>query len=189
MQAAVVILSYCAAWFADCDESDDDCNFDYVKFNFWNSITGSLRGLLGFLFSAFIESLTDSNCRKPFLLMPIVISSINYTTLSISGNLVIYFVLVGIKGLFTSSGALNSIMTAHVSDTISNQDLKTIGFSIALAMLALNVLIGVGLGTVISITWNTDYVFIVMSIGYGICGLSCLLVMAETVSNSNGNKR
>ena len=189
IQNAVVMPAYGAAWFAGCDESDDDCNFDYTKYNFWHSLTISLRGLLGFLFAGFVGSLSDSYGRKPFILIQILICCVNYATLAIFGNLLTWFILNGVDGLFSSSQALNATMTAYVSDTISDQNLKTIGFSIVLAILALNVLLGTGLGALISIIWNAETVFVVEAIGFGIAALYCLVLMPETVSDENGNKR
>ena len=189
IQNVVVMPSFGAAFFANCDETDDDCNFDFVQFNFWNSLTLSLQGLMGFLFVGFIGLLSDCYGRKPFILMDVGIRCINYSILALLGNLWIWFSFVIIGGLFTSSQALNAIMTAYVSDTISDQNLKTVGFSIVLAILALNALSGTGLSTLISVIWDARMVFAVMAIGFGVAAMYCIFLMQETVSDKNKNKR
>ena len=188
IQNVVVMPSFGASWFAGCNEDDNDCEFDYIQYNFWQSLILSIRGLLGFLFSGFIGLLSDSFGRKPFILMDVSILCVNYLILSLFGNLWTWFGLWALNGLFSTSQALNAIMTAYISDIIPAQNLLTIGFSIILAILALSILIGTGCGAVISVIWNANTVFYTMSVGFGIAGLYCIIFMEETVKGDKKQK-
>ena len=185
IQHAIVMPAFGASWFGDCDanQTEDECNFDYTKYNFWNSLFQSVRGLLGFLFSGFVGLLSDSYGRKLFIIIPAAILAINYSILSlIYVNIYLWLSLEAFNGIFDSSSALGAVVTAYVSDTLQPYpSLKTIGFSIVLGVLALSILIGTGVASGIAIIWDARTVFLTIAIGFFVTVLYVIFIMPETV--------
>eukprot|EP01084_Bolivina_argentea_P100748 180781_1 len=180
----VVLPAFGAKWFANCDNSDNNCEYDYESFNFYQSLFMSIRGSISFLFSGFIGAVSDVYGRKIFLLIPAIISTINYSFFTFYVNLWFFWSLTLINAFSASQSALGSMQTAYISDSIKKQHLKTTAYSIVQGIMAFCVIFGAIGGAMIPI----DYIWIVIASIHGLTLFYIPLFMKESLQIDKSRK-
>ena len=161
---AIILPAFGAEWFSNCHKDPNvPCIFDYTRYNLFNSLFASISGVITFVFSGFIGSLSDKYGRKPLLYCCILLAIINNAVMIIYVNLYLYWSLQAINSIF----AIPTIMTAYISDIIPKQSLKTIGYGMLFAFGSIFFFIGSILGAIIGgIGSDSHYIWITVSALY-----------------------
>eukprot|EP01084_Bolivina_argentea_P052759 96887_1 len=70
--AATIMPSFGAIYFTKCNiDTDEDCELNYIQYNFYNSLFSSIQGVVAFLFTGYVGSLSDCIGRKLLIFMAI----------------------------------------------------------------------------------------------------------------------
>lgn len=160
----IFITAYGAQWLSNCDtinHSDDaddkECEFNYKRYQFYNSLVLSIRGLMAFIFGTYIGHLSDEFGRKTFLLLQVFAYLLPFACLAFLDNLWLYFAFFGLSGIFGGQKGQTSIMIAYISDIIPNKHLRIMGYSCVHAIGGLSLFIGAVFAMLFSYIVNKYY--------------------------------
>eukprot|EP01084_Bolivina_argentea_P185593 320038_1 len=179
----IILPAFGAAWFGNCDNSNDNCTYDYETYNLYRSIFASIRATVSLICGAFVSSLSDIYGRKPLLFIRLLIPCINALLIVLYPNLWIYWSLTVFNG-FISPGIYGGgpIARAYISDIIHKPDLKTNAFAFSGAVRTFFAIIGSVSAAVITnlsnvqIVWIFNFSVYIFLIIYTIC------IIKESVS-------
>eukprot|EP01084_Bolivina_argentea_P073708 133743_1 len=178
---SIVLPAFGGRFFANCNDNDTNCEYDFITFNFYQSMFLTLGGAMAFIFAGFIGSLSDSLGRKPFLLMATFFNLLTYSLLILRPSIWIYWILTTLTtGFFGNITTLSALETSYIDD-ITLPDQKLIGFTIAIGFMASAILIGSLIATTITVIFDILMIFIVMAAAYLILTIYTLIFLPETI--------
>ncbi len=102
----IILPAYGAKWMANCSDNDTECEYDYIKFNFYNSIFISCRGVLAFMFSAFIGMLSDSFGRKIMICLQAISAALISTMMVFNSGMWVFWGFSVFYGIFSGGKVL-----------------------------------------------------------------------------------
>eukprot|EP01084_Bolivina_argentea_P183192 316158_1 len=162
------------------NDNNTDCDYNYTTYNLYDSIFGSIRGLIGFLMSGALGAASDHYGRKPFLLITTVLALINFASMSFLLNIWIYWALITLqRGLFGNTQILSFLETAYIDD-ITHKHQKTVAFTIIAGCMSFCLLIGSGSASFITSMWNIWTVFVFMAVIYCFLTIYVLFFLKES---------
>ena len=187
LMTSVILPAYGAQWMAGCrkfNSVNNNCdNYNYTKFNYYNSLFVSGIGIVAFIFSPYIGRLSDSFGRKPFTLFTLIASLLPRLSILFFNNLYIFWSLWLITGLNGGKDSTSPAMMAHITDVLPN-NLNSIGFGLLQAAIGTS-LFGACCATLISWLYGDYYVWIAMVILCTFTIIYCMIFVPESLSKEN----
>eukprot|EP01084_Bolivina_argentea_P278535 475888_1 len=179
-----------AQWFGGCLQHDvpnleviEDCDPDYVTYNLYFTLFGSIGGLVSFLFASFMGRLSDSFGRKLFIIFGIIFWMIPRITLIFYMNFFLYWML-GILSDINGGDQILPSLKASVSDIIDPKD-RVNAFGRMHGAMGMGLIIGAMFSIGISSIWNNYTVLIATAIWYLILLIFAMLFIGETIDINN----
>ena len=157
----------------------DGCEPDYVTYNFYFTLYGSIGGCLSFLFTSFIGRLSDSFGRKIFLIIGILSWMIPRIILIFHINFFVYWTLVLFSEINGGDQFLPALK-ASISDIVSPDD-RVNAFGKMHGSMGSGIIIGAVFAISVSSVWGNYTVLLVMAIWYIVSLIFTTFFIHETI--------
>eukprot|EP01084_Bolivina_argentea_P052762 96892_1 len=154
---ATIMPSFGAIYFTKCDiNTNANCELNYNEYNFYNSIFLSIVGVVAFLFTGYVASISDCIGRKVLIFIPILLCFIPRVVMIFNPNIFLYLGMSIAFGFNGGKDAIPPSFQAYVSDIVP-QNIKTLGFGILFASHGIGCLFGANASILLIYLYGTNY--------------------------------
>ena len=152
------------------------------KYSFWNGISGSIGGLLGFLFEGYVGRLSDAFGRKKLMIFIWILFVLpNLLLLITSFNIWVYLAVSPISCLSGAVGGMPTILQAAISDIIKYPQHLTIIYAVGFGFAGLFIIIAAVLCNIIVNLYGIKAVFYINLLGMIFALLWLIFMVKETL--------